>query len=88
MKPQAFHSQATFHIGVIHFRDSGTPIGVNAFGLCFEDACYCLESEQMTAFECAVTHDLQYMRTSGVFLGGPWHYVGATSCHRADSLND
>ena len=87
MKPQIFNPQASFHLGAIHFRNSETPIGVCAYGLTFEDACYCLEFDQMAAFECAVTHDLQYGRTSGKFRGEAWHYVGAASCHESDSIN-
>jgi len=91
MSSQTFHPQASLHLGVILFRDSETPIGVNACGLTLEDACYSLEGEGtavMHAFQREVFASLKQGKTLGTFRGESWRYVGATSCHESDTLND
>ena len=80
---QSFNPQSSLHLGVIRFRQSETPIGVNAFGLTWEDAPYCLEadgSKKMAAFGKAVFSALKDGRTEGTFAGERWAYVGEQSC--------
>jgi hypothetical protein len=90
MSTQTFHPQASLHLGCILFRDSETPVGVNAYGLTLEDACYALENEgtqAMQAFQREVFASLKQGKTLGTFRGESWRYVGATSCHESDTLN-
>ncbi len=90
MSAQTFSPQASLHLGFILFRESETPIGVNAYGLTLEDACYALEEEgtqAMQAFQREVFASLKQGETLGNFRGESWRYVGATSCHESDALN-
>jgi hypothetical protein len=90
MSSQTFHPQASLHLGAILFRDSETPVGVNAYGLSLEDACYALEEEGtavMHAFQREVFASLKQGETLGTFRGESWRYVGAPSCHESDTLN-
>jgi len=90
MSSQTFHPQACLHLGVILFRDSETPVGVNASGLTIEDACYALEGEPfhvMWDFQKEVFASLKEGKTLGTFRGESWRYVGAPSCHATDTLN-
>jgi hypothetical protein len=78
------------HLGFILFRESETPVGVNAYGVTFEDACYCLEDDgegMLESFEREVVSAMQEGKTLGTFRGESWRYVGATSCHESDALN-
>ena len=86
----SFNPQASLHLGVILFRDSETPVGVNAHGLTLEDACYSLYeegTETMRAFQEEVFASLLSGKTLGTFRGESWRYVGASSCHATDVLN-
>ena len=92
----SFNPQASLHLGSILFRDSETPVGVNAFGLTLEDACYALEGDGLYAlqdFKEEVFASLKQGKTFGTFqtcgsiCGESWRYVGATSCHATDVLN-
>jgi len=90
MSTQTFRPQVSLHLGFVLFRESETPIGVNACGLTLEDACYALEEEgaqAMQAFQREVFASLKEGKTLGTFRGESWRYVGATSCHESDTLN-
>jgi hypothetical protein len=87
MLPHVFNPQSAMHLGAIHFRDSETPIGVAANGLCFEDGTYELTGGDMDAFHREVISDMKRGITTGVCFGSRWRYVGASSCHAADSLS-
>lgn len=88
MNHTATNAQATHHLGVIAYDESETPIGVNFFGLTFEDACYSLATENGIThrrFEREVTRAMRSGRNHGTFLGKTWAYVGARSCHASDA---
>jgi hypothetical protein len=90
MSTQTFSPQASLHLGVILFRDSETPVGVNAYGLTLEDACYSLYQQgtlAMRAFQEEVFSSLREGKTLGTFKGESWRYVGAPSCHESDTIN-
>lgn len=84
--PSRFNPQAALHLGVINFRTSSTPIGCDAFGLCFEDATYELNAPTMRAFHASVISAMRDGKTAGIFRGSVWEYIGAASCHESDSL--
>ncbi len=86
----SFNPQASLHLGYILFRESETPIGVNACGLTLEDACYALEEEGATvmrAFQREVFAAMREGKTLGTFRGESWRYVGAPSCDESDIVN-
>lgn len=90
MSTQTFSPQASLHLGSILFRDSETPVGVNAYGVTFEDACYALEDDGdgwLESFEREVLAAMREGKTLGTFHGESWRYVGATSCHATDTIN-
>lgn len=88
LAPAPFNPQAALHLGAVHFRESETPLGVNALGLTFEDATYeIIDDKMMAAFHALVIRALQSGETSGKFRGESWHYVGAQSCHAVDLVN-
>ena len=80
-----FSPQACLHLGEVRYLTSSTPIGVNAYGLQFEDATYEIVDERdMNRFHHSVIASLKQGVTEGVFDGEKWLYVGASSCHQGD----
>lgn len=74
------------HIGSIHWKDCETPIGVNYFGLAFEDANYALvdndsnESrgrKRLNQWQAAIIAAMREGMNSGIVLGHPWVFVAA-----------
>jgi len=80
-----FSPQACLHLGEVRYLTSSTPIGVNAYGLAFEDATYEIADERdMNRFHHSVIASLKQGVVAGVFDGEKWFYVGASSCHQMD----
>jgi len=80
-----FSPQACLHLGEVRYLTSSTPIGVNAYGLAFEDATYEIADERdMNRFHHSVIASLKQGVVTGVFDGEKWFYVGAASCHQMD----
>jgi len=72
-----FNAHATHHIGAIHFDGSETPVGINAFGLTFEDANYAVAARGHRAlreWERTICEAMQRGEARGMIRGKVWSF--------------
>jgi len=84
MNPHASH-----HLGYVDYDGSQTPIGVNLFGVAFEDANYAVAERGTHALDCftqSVCDRIKRGRSSGIHEGKKWKLVLETEWPPEDLL--